>query len=74
MTPIDFLELDEIAQAEVIWSGKHISNRKEGVYKILLYQILDLFVEVFYCGDENNIYKFQPFTRHELLDHYLPKN
>ena len=61
-------------QGKIVWEGKHIGERSNSEYNILLYQIEDLFVEVFYDKQANAIKKFESFTRHQLLDIYLPKN
>ena len=74
MTPEQFFELDEMEQAEVIWEGKLIGTREDKIHSILLYKIVDLYVEVFYHKQYNVIRKFEAFTEHELLDIYLPKN
>jgi len=74
MTPHQFYNLDEAEQAETIWKGEHIADRKDQEHSILLYQIGDLFVEVFYHREYNVLRKFEAFTKNELLDIYLPKN
>ena len=74
MSPSQFHNLDEAEQAEVIWEGKHIADRQDEDHNILLYQIKDLYVEVYYHKEYNVIRRFEAFTKDELLDIYLPKN
>ena len=74
MTPKQFWQLDEMEQAELIWEGNHISDRHTDLYTILLYQIDDLFIEVYYHKANNVIWKFEAYNRQELLYSYLPKN
>jgi hypothetical protein len=75
MTPKQFNELDEQEQAEVIWEGKHIGDRQDEEYSILLYEIeADFYVEVYLHKVHNVIHKFMAYREHELLDIYLPKN
>lgn len=61
-------------QGKIVWEGKHIGERSISEYHILLYMIEDLFVEVVYDKQANVIKKFEAFTKHQLLDIYLPKN
>lgn len=70
MTPEQFNYLDESEQAEVIWDGKHIADREDKEYSILLYQCDDLYIEVYYHKEHNVIKKFHAFSRPELLDIY----
>ncbi len=62
MTPQQFNDLDEMEQAELIWNGKHVADRKDEVHNILLYKIDEtLFVEVFYHIQHNAIKKYTAF-------------
>lgn len=45
MTPEQFYQLDEMEQAESVWEGKHIEDRKDKEYNIVVYQIRELYVE-----------------------------
>jgi len=74
MTPEDFYNLDEQEQAELVWTGKHVSDRFDEEHNILLYRIDDLFVEAYYHREYNVLRKFMAYREHELLDIYLPKN
>ena len=74
MTPSQFYSLDEAEQAETVWEGEHIADRKDEEHNILLYQIGNLFVEAYYHREHNVLRKFKAFTKDELLDIYLLKN
>lgn len=43
MTLYQFNAMDEMEQAEAIWSGTHIGDRQDDQHDILLYQIDGLF-------------------------------
>ncbi len=43
MTLYQFNQLDEMEQAEAVWSGTHIGERFDEVHSILLYQIYGLY-------------------------------
>lgn len=74
MTPSQFYNLDEAEQAETIWEGKYVGSRQDKDHNILLYQIKNLYVEVYYHKEFNVIRRFEAFTKDELLDIYLRKN
>lgn len=61
MTIDDFLQMDEMEQAEAIWSGKLAGTRNDNEYKILLYRINDFYVEVYNHIEHNVIKKLRPF-------------
>ncbi|MEO8854325.1 MAG: hypothetical protein ABI359_11120 [Ginsengibacter sp.] len=63
MTPEQFHKLDESEEAKVIREEKHIADRKDEEYNILLYQIVDLFVEVYYYGDYNVLRRCNAFSQ-----------
>lgn len=74
MTPYAFFELDEMEQAELIWEGVHIGESQDDEHNILLYQINDLFVEVYYQRQDNVIRKFIAYTEQGLKNSRMPKN
>jgi len=39
MTLYQWRALDEMEQAEAVWSGTHIADREDDLHNILLYQI-----------------------------------
>jgi hypothetical protein len=63
--------MDEMEQAEAVWSGKLAGTRHEGEYRILLYKIDDFYVEAWYHVEHNVLKKFRPFKNKELLQLYL---
>lgn len=71
MTIDDFLEMDEMEQAEAIWSGKLAGSREQEVYKVLLYRIDDFYVEVYYHKEHNVIKKILPLESKEDLQLYF---
>lgn len=73
MTLEDFQVLDEIAQIDQIISGVCIGGRDAGVYKILLFQISNFYVEVYFHKHERYITRFSAFDNTEKLEPYLSK-
>ncbi len=71
MTLYDFIALDEMEQAEAVWSGVHIADRQDEDHSILLYQIDSFYVEVYYHKELNVIRRFRPFSSTEQLQSYL---
>jgi hypothetical protein len=59
-----------MAQAEAIWSGKHVATRQDEEHEVLLYKIDGFFVEVFYHGAYNAIRKFVPIANKDQLLFY----
>lgn len=73
MTPEQFNNLDEAEQAETVWDGVQIADRFEEEYHVILYQIDNLYVEVYYHQEHNFIRRLNAFTKLELLDIYIEK-
>jgi hypothetical protein len=71
VTLYEFIQMDEMEQAEAVWSGKLAGTRHEGEYRILLYKIDDFYVEAWYHVEHNVLKKFRPFKNKELLQLYL---
>jgi len=71
MTLYEFNLLDEMEQAEAVWSGTHIGERHNDQYSILLYQIDGFYVEVYYHRDYNTISKLRSFSSTDQLAAYL---
>lgn len=71
MTLRQFNELDEMEQAEAVWSGVHIGERQDDEHTISLYQIDGLYVEVFYHREYNVIRKIIALSSTEQLTPYL---
>ena len=70
----DFLDLDEMEQAEAIWSGILQGTRHDGEYRILLYKIDEFYVEAWYHVEYNVLRKFVPFDDKESLAPYFGLN
>ena len=70
MTIKQFQQMDEMEQAEAIWSGKQVAMRSDDVHDILLYQIEGIFVEVYYHREYNVIRKFEPIANKDQLLFY----
>lgn len=60
MTYNQFLQLDEAEQLEAIWAGEFIDQRLLNEYRISLYWLNGLYVEVYYNHIKNFIRKFEP--------------
>lgn len=73
MTLYEFKQLDEMEQAEVVWDGALIGDRQDDVYNILLYQIDNFYVEVYYHKEHEVIKKLRSFSSTEQLQPYLEK-
>lgn len=61
MTRYDFITMNESNQAEAVWNGVFIADRETKEYRILLYAIDALYVQVFYDNICNQIKRFRPF-------------
>jgi hypothetical protein len=71
MTLYQFLQLNELEQANAIWDeGKFLAHRVDKVNDYALYEIGDFFIEVTYAAHENKILTFKPFKTMRLLEPY----
>lgn len=73
MTLYQFNALDEMEQAEAVWSGTHIGDRQDEKHNILLYQIDAFYVEVYYNREHNEIVRFRSFSNPDQLFAYVGK-
>lgn len=73
MTLDDFNLLDEIDQIDLIINSVCVGGRDEGVYKVLLFQVLHFYVEVFFHKHQRYITKFLAFENTDDLEPYLQK-
>lgn len=71
MTLYQFNALDEMEQAEAVWSGTHIGERQNGEYSILLYQVDSFYVEAYYHRAHNELTRFRSFSNPDQLAPYL---
>lgn len=68
----DFLELDEMEQAETLWDkGVHIGERDDAVYRYILYQVDGFYVEACYHKEYNVLRQLHVFDDTEGLEPYL---
>ena len=67
MTLYQFNLLDEMEQAEAVWSGVQINQRDDGTHTILLYKVYDFFVEIYYHKQYNVIRKFEALMENQLM-------
>lgn len=67
MTLYQFNALDEMEQAEAIWSSTHIGNRQDEIHNILLYQIDSFYVEAYYNREYNELVRFRSFSNTDQL-------
>jgi len=71
MTLYQFNALDEMEQAEAVWNGVFLGDRRESEHRILLYQIDAFYVEVYYHLEYNTLRRFRSFSSCDQLDPYL---
>lgn len=71
MTLYEFNALDEMEQAEAVWDGVFLGDRKDDEHRILLYQIDGFYVEAYYHMDYNILRRFRSFSSTDHLDPYL---
>ena len=71
MTLYEFNSLDEMEQAEAVWDGVLIGDRKDSEHRILLYQIDAFYVEAYYHIEYNVLRRFRSFSSTDQLDPYL---
>ncbi len=68
----NFLSLEINERASTVWSkGEYIGTREYYGYKVSLYVLTGLYVEVWYFIAENRIEKVEPIASDKDLDHYL---
>lgn len=71
MTLYEFNALDEMEQAEAVWSGTHIGERFDQEHNILLYQIDGFYVEAFVHREYGVLRRFRSFSSTEQLQPYI---
>jgi hypothetical protein len=71
MTLFKFRTLDENGKQEAIFNGVHIAERADDEHWILLYQLDNFYVEVYYHQTKKVIVKYTPFKATERLSPYL---
>ena len=73
MTLREFQLSDEAKQAEKLLDAVCVAGRDEGEHKVLLYQLDNFYVEVFYHPRKNLITQYRGFDSMAELDVYLDK-
>ena len=72
MNQTDFLKLNINERAEVTWSeGEFVGTREYYGFKLSLYVLKGLYVEVWYFIATNKIEKVEPLADIKDLNHYL---
>jgi hypothetical protein len=71
MTLFEFRMLDENEKQEAIFNGVQIAERTDDEHWILLYQLDNLYVEVYYHQEKKVIVKYTPFKASQRLSPYL---
>ena len=71
MTLYEFNALDEMEQAEAVWDGVFLGDRKDAEHRILLYQIDGFYVEAYYHMEYNVLSRFRSVSSTDQLDPYL---
>ncbi len=67
-----FLKLNINERADTVWSeGEFVGARDYYGYKVVLYVLKGLFVEVWYFKATNKIEKVEPLANQKDLNHYL---
>lgn len=71
MTLYDFKEMDEMKQAEAVWKGVPIGERKSHRHRVVLYQVHSFYAEVYFHQNSSIVCKIRPFSSTEQLWPYL---
>jgi hypothetical protein len=72
MTSNDFIQLNINDRANTVWAeGEFIGAREYYGYKVVLYVLKGLYVEVWYFISTNKIEKVEPIADPKDLNHYL---
>lgn len=68
----EYRSFNEIEQAKTLWEkGELLATREDDLYKILLYQLYDIYIEVSWDKHSNIIKKVSTFTTTDHLEPYL---
>lgn len=74
MTLYEYRLLSETEQYNVLWgNGVHISERHDGRFGYVLYQVFSFYVELKYDGEINKIADRKVFSTDRHLEPYLNK-
>ena len=70
MTLHEFTKLNENEKASVICEATFLSYREEGHLTIVLYEVYNFYLEVYYEKEDNSILGFNPLP--DLLERIVP--
>jgi hypothetical protein len=72
MNQSEFLQLDLNSRADIVWAdGEFIGARDYYGYKVVLYVLEGLYVEVWVFASTNKIEKVEAVQNEKDLQHYL---
>jgi hypothetical protein len=72
MNKSEFLELDISSRADFVWAeGEFVGSRDYYGYKVALYVLEGLYIEVWIFIATNKIEKVEPIQNDKDLQHYL---
>lgn len=71
MTLQRFVQLDYPGQMEATMEATCIGGRDENKFKVLLYQLNNFYIEVYYHKKHSHISDFVAFDSVEMLEPYL---
>lgn len=72
MNQADFIKLNINERADTVWSeAEFVGARDYYGYKVVLYVLKGLYVEVWYFKETNKIEKVEPLANPKDLNHYL---
>jgi len=69
----DFIQLDYTGRMAATSNAVCVSGRDENIFKVLLYQLNDFYIEVYFHKLNKYISKFVAFNSDELPDPYLER-
>jgi hypothetical protein len=73
MTLSSFLNLNDTQKVKLLLAkGVHLCERREGVYRVSLYQLDGFYIEVHYHQQQKHIACVNAFSCLEPLEPYLP--
>jgi hypothetical protein len=71
MTLYQFNLLNKEQQSNYIRNGVFLVARENGIFKILLFQVFDFYVEAFYSKEPNELKRIRPLTRKIIHERYF---
>lgn len=72
MTLSEYNRLDQVEQFEALYNyGIHIADRADNDYCIILFQLHNFYVELFFHIEQNALKKLRSFSNIDLIKPYL---